>query len=163
MPSRFRRRQVCPSFHRVSIVGGYPDAAIRGREHGLGVITGGTLCNKKRGHGQLSKAVQSFVAGEPDVAFAIFEKTAGDVARETDSLLERVRPAILHMKESSPVGPDPDAAFAVPQQLVGFDDVVGTRSDGLTALRMGRIRFVADESFEPRATEADQELSIGRS
>ena len=118
--------------------------------------------HRNGGDGQLSKAVQSSLAGEPDVAFPIFEKTAGDVAREAVRLGERVRLAILHMDESSPVGPDPDTAIAVPKQLVGFDDVVRDRLSRIDcASEWIGLEFVASESLESCATDADQELSIG--
>ena len=101
-PFALRKTVDRPSFHRVTpSLARHPDTAVCGREHGLGGIAGQALLRGDRDDGQLSKTVQSALAGEPDVAFAIFEKTAGDVARKAVGLRKRVRLAILHMDESS--------------------------------------------------------------
>jgi hypothetical protein len=61
-------------------VGGHPDAAIRGREHGPSGVAREALFRGDRRDGELSKPVESSAGGDPDTAFSILEEAAADIA-----------------------------------------------------------------------------------
>jgi hypothetical protein len=114
---------VFPARH--PFTGGHPHAAVGGRENGLGGFAVGTSIDPKGRYRQLSKAVQSLLAREPDVALAVLEEAAGDVARETRGGAEAVCLAIFHVVQSDAIGAYPDSSLTVFEQFVGFDDIVG--------------------------------------
>src|SRR6185295_17528645 len=94
---------------------------------------------------------------------AIFEQTAGDVAREAGRIGKCVGPAVLHMEETELLGADPDAALVIAEQLVGTDcgirellTRIDCTADGIS------LDFVADQSLEAPATNADQKFPVGR-
>src|SRR6185312_990431 len=105
-----------------TVMGPYPDTPVRGREHRARHVARQPLPHGDGADRQLPKAIQPCGGGDPYAAFTILEDAEDDVARKAVRLGERVRPAVMDVDEPALDGSDPEAAVAVPQQLVGVAD-----------------------------------------
>jgi hypothetical protein len=135
-----------------------PNASICGRQHSFGSVAGQTLPDGNSADGEFSKAIESSRTGNPDIPFTILEKTQDHVPGEAVGFRKYIRPALMHVDESSLYGSDPETSIAITEQPVRIDVTIRERSRAVDC-SSNRIRFelVANKPHESSAVQSDQQ------
>jgi hypothetical protein len=110
------------------------------------------LLDRDRGNGEVAKAVETIIGGDPNIAFTILKETCNGIAGETVRLRKRVRLSLVHMHKPPVQRADPQAAIAIPEQACGIE----LPPD---AWKRIRLYFPVDESSDS-AIHSDQERAL---
>src|SRR5215469_7261429 len=137
-----------------AVWGGHPNASVSLRENRRNDGVGQTLFQRKRGHGIVPEAVQSFVRRNPNIALPVLKEVRNAIAGEAIRHRKHIGPPLMHMrKPSSAFNPHPQAPISISEESVDSEP----RSDTWKRIRFD---FVIREPFDS-TIRANQEGSLG--